>query len=272
MTSPRILFATVLLHCCLYQGVAPTLEAQQRNPKKKFVNFRDPARQYESLRIGEFKFTVEKQLLQQSPGLAKRSATRLAKNIDSALAILPDQAKPILKEIPFFLMYGSKAKGGGRDSGLAYFQKQAPKNRPELDKNWGSSIVVYSADNYSRLKDFWALKAVVHELAHAYQLEQWPEKQPDILNAWKHAMDLGLHHKVRDDKNKLLAKSYASVNQLEYFAELSCMYFVGCNYQPFDRRELELYDSQGFEMVKKMWYTKPERKPMKARNKRRADR
>jgi hypothetical protein len=42
-----------------------------------------------------------------------------------------------------------------------------------------------------------------------------------------------------------LPEAYATVNQLEYFAELSSMYFVGCNYQPSNRRELMLYDPTG---------------------------
>ena len=259
MNPTRTLFAMLVLCCWLCQGAAPTVEAQQRKTNKKFVNFRQPKREYEKLKVGKLALRVEKQLVKESPTLARRAAARLSKNINLALSKLPRHARPVLQEIPFYLMYGSKAKGGGRDNGLAYFQKDAPQHRPELDENWGSSIVVYSADNYIQLTDFWALKAVVHELAHAYQLEQWPEKQPDILDAWKHAMDLGLHHQVRDDKRKLVAESYASVNQLEYFAELSCMYFVGCNYQPFNRRELQAYDRQGFEMIKKMWFRKPDR-------------
>ena len=36
-----------------------------------------------------------------------------------------------------------------------------------------------------------------------------------------------------------MRKAYAATNHLEYFAELSCMYFVGCNYEPFDREAWE---------------------------------
>ena len=87
----------------------------------------------------------------------------------------------------------------------------------------------------------------------AQQLEQWPEDQPDIYQAWKNAMKLGLYRKVKNDRGKTVKKAYAAVNQLEYFAELSCMYFVGCDYQPFDRKELQRYDPVGYAMIEKMW-------------------
>ncbi|MFT3883249.1 MAG: hypothetical protein QM703_26800 [Gemmatales bacterium] len=104
-----------------------------------------------------------------------------------------------------------------------------------------------------QISDFWAIKALVHELAHAHHLEQWPEDQPDILQAWNKAMKAGLYHGVKDDEGKKVAKAYAAVNQLEYFAELSSMYFVGCNYQPFSRKELAVYDPVGYAMIEKMW-------------------
>ena len=88
-------------------------------------------------------------------------------------------------------------------------------------------------------------------------------------------MKLGLYHGVKDDEGKIVDKAYATVNQLEYFAELSCMYFVGCNYQPFDREELQTYDPKGYAMIEQMWDVKSQspgvknrRKPVKSKPKR----
>src|SRR5262249_35026977 len=144
------------------------------------------------------------------------------------------QARSRFQKLTYFLMYGPKSSAGGRDNGLEYYQRTAPTYHKDLDPRWSSAIVVYAAENYVWLSDLWALKALVHELAHAYQLEQWPESQPDILRTWKHATDHGLYRGVRDEKGRTLDKAYATVNQLEYFAELSCMYFARCNYQPND--------------------------------------
>jgi hypothetical protein len=59
---------------------------------------------------------------------------------------------------------------------------------------------------------------------------------------------------VRDvETGKTLESAYALVNQLEYFAELSCMYFAKCNYEPSTRRELKDYDPVGYAMIRKLW-------------------
>ena len=66
-------------------------------------------------------------------------------------------------------------------------------------------------------------------------------------------MQQGLYHNVKDKNGEVLEQGYAAVNQLEYFAELSMVYFVGGYYTPPSREELKAYDPQGYEMVCKMW-------------------
>ena len=96
----------------------------------------------------------------------------------------------------------------------------------------------------------------MHEFAHAHQLEHGPEDIPIIRQAWENATRVGLYRKVKDTDGKETEAAYASVNHLEYFAELSCMYFIGCNYQPFDRKQLKEYDPTGYAMIQKMWGVK----------------
>ncbi len=114
-------------------------------------------------------------------------------------------------------------------------------------------MVLYCAQNYIDLTDLWALKAVMHEYGHAYQLENWPENEPEIVGAYNNATEHGLYRKVKDVDGKMLDAAYATTNQLEYFAELTAMYFVGCNYQPFNRSELKQYDPVGYAMIERFW-------------------
>ncbi|HTU93597.1 MAG TPA: hypothetical protein VMF69_26185 [Gemmataceae bacterium] len=225
-------------------------------PPQKQVDFRNPPREYKTVRLDKWTVFVEKQLVSESPAVARLAQARIKVMLAKALAALPEPSRANIKQLPIYLMYGPKARGGGRDNGLEYFQKDAPKHHKHLDLQWKSCMVIYCADNYVHISDFWALKALVHEFAHAYHLEQWPEKQPDILRAWDHAVEQGLYRNVMDDSGKRIDKAYALVNQLEYFAELSCMYFVGCQYQPFTRKELKAYDPVGYAMMQKMWHVK----------------
>ena len=223
------------------------------------LDFRHPERQYERVKLADAKYgdvtvSVEKQLKTDAPAVSKRALARLKAMRAKALAAVPKEARERLAKVPFFVMYGLKARNGGKDNGLEYFQKNVPEHHPELDPRWGDAIVIYCAQNYVAITDLWALKALFHEFAHAYQLEQWPEKQPDILAAWENARDGKLYLNVRDvETGKTLPSAYALRNQLEFFAELSCMYFVRCNYEPSNQKQLKAYDPVGYAMIRKMW-------------------
>lgn len=77
-----------------------------------------------------------------------------------------------------------------------------------------------------------------------------------IVDAYNAAKASGLYLRVKNDKGGLIAKAYATHNQLEYFAELSAIYFVGGNYYPFDRARLIRYDPVGTQMLRRLWGTK----------------
>jgi hypothetical protein len=239
-------------------GFGQDSKAQARRPPST-IDFRRPERAYESVKLvdakfGDFTVSVEKQLKAEAPAVAKRALARLKEKRAQALRAVPKPARERLAKVPYFLLYGPKAKNGGKDNGLEYFQKVAPDFHPELDRRWGDAIVIYCARNYVDITDLWALKALFHELAHAYQLQQWPEKQPDILHAWEHAKENKLYLNVLDVETKeTIPSAYALTNQLEFFAELSCMYFVKCNYEPRDRSRLKTYDPVGYAMIRKMW-------------------
>lgn len=232
-------------------AVASSVLAQPA--KKEKPDYRTPAREFSEVRRGSRTFVVEKQLLDEDRATANKALDRLNKNIDLALSILPSHSHKQVAKQKFWLLYGKKATGGGRNNGLEYFRPGSPKFDKRRHEEWNSVIVVYSAYNYVQLSDLWALKCVMHELGHAYQLEQWPEKEPSILAAYENAMENRLYHNVKDGKGGRVEKAYASQNQLEYFAELTSMFFAECNYQPMKRPQLKGYDPIGYEMMRKMW-------------------
>lgn len=221
--------------------------------KKPIINYRDPVRVYQTVKRGKWEFEVEKQLIDEAPAIATQAVKRYQENLDEAFRLLPKPALPVLQELKFFVLYGPKAKGGGHDNGMRYYAHNAPKFHQELDERWSSCVVINCAENYTKLSNLWALKAVLHELGHAHHKENWLEKQEDIMAAWKNAVDKKLYLNVKDEKGKVIPKAYAMVNQLEYFAELTAMYFGRCNYAPFNRTELKKYDPVGYAMIQKMW-------------------
>ncbi len=154
--------------CAVAGGVRRPAQAQERKtpppPSQKLVDYSKPVREYKTDHLDKWTVMVEKQLLTDAPDIASQAQLRLKVMLGKMLTLLPELSRARLKKLPIYLMYGPKAKGGGRDNGGEYFQKDAPKHNKNLDPRWRSCVVVYCAENYAKLSDLWALKVLVHEL------------------------------------------------------------------------------------------------------------
>jgi hypothetical protein len=219
---------------------------------KYTVNYNSSQRTY--IRAGEkWKIYIESSLLAGDEELYRSSLKKLNNVLDEVFAILPSNATEKLSELKFFLLWGDKSPSGGRKSGLSYIRKGEPKNYSYLDSRWEHALVIYSAENLIYLNELWSKKSITHELAHAWHISNWPERYPLIYDAWRNAQDSNLYLGVKDVKGNEITDAYARKNQLEYFAELSAMYFVGGNYYPYDRKGLKEYDPTGYKMVETLW-------------------
>jgi hypothetical protein len=93
---------------------------------------------------------------------------------------------------------------------------------------------------------------VLHEFCHAYHDQVLGYDYPPIRQAYQHAIDT----KIYDDvlrANGHHERHYAMNNDQEYFAE-SCEAYFGTNdFYPFVRAELEEYDPQMAEVLRKAW-------------------
>lgn len=247
-----LLLSAGLLILFVQTAISGMYEAIQQKP----VNYRQPPREYRVFSTNGWTIEVEKQLLTDNQRIADKAVSRLARKLNEVVEMLPAASRKRIVNRRIFLMYGPKAKNDGRDNGAEYFQPHAAAHFKDIDLRWGGNVAVYCAENYARLSELWSTKVLVHELAHAYHLEQWPEDQPDICRAYKDAMDHKLYHNIKDRKGKTHETVYAVQNPLEYFAELSCMYFGGCDYPPYNRKELKAYDPEGYAMIQKMWNVK----------------
>ncbi len=256
-------FVTLLLPALGFAADRPSALANpvDGEPKRKTapaveqtpVDFNHPPREYAEREVHGWTVLVEKQLLDDAPDVAATAQERLKKKLAEAAAALPAATLPDLRKVKIFLMHGPKAAAGGRDNGLEYFQRHAPQHFDWLDPRMGSSIVIFHAENYVSLSDLWALKSLVHEFGHAHHLEHWPEDRGDIYDTWEHALKAGLYQVVRDEDREAFMPNYAAQNHLEYFAELTAMYFVGANYFPKDRTGLKAYDPDGYSLIEKLW-------------------
>jgi len=250
--SGNVLFTENAYHCSGQREPHALTLAVPSGLNKDRVNYSSPNRHYVSA-DGKWNIHVEKSLLEGDQDLFRASVAKLRETLDYVFSLMPLRSRTILSDLQFYIMWGEASPNGGRKSGMSYIRKGEPGNYPRLDKKWENSIVIYSAENLMYLDDLWSRKAVFHELAHAWHIANWAEKHPPIYNSWKSAKDGNRYTNVRDIKNRTIKNAYALKNQLEYFAELSAIYFVGGNYHPYDRAALEKYDPSGHRMVEALW-------------------
>jgi hypothetical protein len=216
------------------------------------TNYRIPQRQYQ-VAHSDWTIYLEKSLTEGDKELAAKALKKLEKNLKEIFKILPTRSAAELKNLKFYLMWGKHSPSSGRVSGMAYFRQGEPEGYAYLDPRWQHAIVVYSAKNLMYLDALWTKKALMHELAHAWHITNWSDKYKPIYSAYLNAKSKGLYRNVKDYKGKIIPQAYAIKNQLEYFAELSAIYFVGGNYMPFNRSKLYEYDRVGNKVICDLW-------------------
>ncbi|MCU7904907.1 MAG: hypothetical protein KZQ76_03465 [Candidatus Thiodiazotropha sp. (ex Epidulcina cf. delphinae)] len=216
------------------------------------TNFRVPKRLYKKA-DSTWVIYIEKNLLANDPSLGQQALSKLELNLNDIFDKLPPVAASRLKSLSFYLMWGKQSTKEKPLNGLSYIRKGEANNYPTLDPRWSHSIIVYSAKNLMYLDEVWTKKALMHEMAHAWHITNWPDKHPPIVAAYENAKQQGLYRSIKDYKGRSIPKAYALKNQLEYFSDLSAIYFVGGNYYPFNQEGLSKYDNVGLQLVSSLW-------------------
>ncbi|MEM9001355.1 MAG: hypothetical protein AAGB24_13915 [Bacteroidota bacterium] len=100
---------------------------------------------------------------------------------------------------------------------------------------------------------------VLHELAHGYHhaMSANSEKRAAITEAYQNAISSELYKNVSYDLGNgnysTAYEAYALTSEGEYFAELTEALFGQNDYFPFNKQDLENYDSEGFKALKMAW-------------------
>ncbi|AOW14387.1 hypothetical protein LPB72_03385 [Hydrogenophaga crassostreae] len=243
----------LLLCLCGPAAWAQTNSSGSGDSAKAFVNFNNsPPRKYQRC-TGSTKAFYESEPGAEKSRLSARACRKFLTHLGFVLNSLPAHARGAYRDTNFFLMLGETSTQGGHKSGMRFVTRGSRLAEKGYDPRWEDGIVVYSTTNLMYLSELWTRKAILHEMAHAWHLRNWPVKHPPLMSAWQKTRAAGLYLNVQDLAGKSIPKAYATVNQLEYFAELSAAYFVGINYQPFDRAGLAAYDPVGSAAVEAMW-------------------
>ena len=121
------------------------------------------------------------------------------------------------------------------------------------------AVEISNVTNYMSWTEINQPFMVLHELAHAYhdRVLEWGFYNKDVWQAYDNAVENGLYTNVNyQDSNGyyfIQDRAYALNNQMEFFAELTEAYFGLNDCFPFNKSDLEQYDSIGYSMIEKVW-------------------
>ena len=94
---------------------------------------------------------------------------------------------------------------------------------------------------------------LLHEFAHAIHYQVIGNRNDAVRSAYTVAMDRKLYSESKDVDGRVVKKPYASTNDHEYFAELTCCYLDKLHYYPFSRDDLKTHDPAGYKLMEAVW-------------------
>lgn len=233
-------------------GKQPIAEVQLAIPKQTRVNYRYPERLYDRS-DSHWPIFIERPERPADTDVYNKAIKRLEKTLDQVFSTFPSHSHSKLKTVTYYIMRGPKSSLGGEDAVLRYAGHNSTKEYSLHDKRWNNAIIIYNVDNYLMLTDIWNKKTIIHELSHAWHHLEWGYDHQAMMDAWLNSRNSGLYQSVKSIEGKILKPAYASTNHMEYFAELSAIYFAEGVYHPFNRQGLKIYDPTGFAMIQKHW-------------------
>ncbi len=98
-----------------------------------------------------------------------------------------------------------------------------------------------------------SLRITFHELAHGYDDSFVSRSYLNKEGIYESAISQKIYSDSIGGVNEYDLKNYLTSNPAEYFAELSCSYFIGLHYFPYDRKTLKEKDPEGYKLIEDAW-------------------
>jgi hypothetical protein len=99
---------------------------------------------------------------------------------------------------------------------------------------------------------------VLHELSHAYHDQVLGFDRPEIIRAYKHAVESKSYDAVErhfgdPHHPNTIERAYAMTNYKEYFAESTEAFFGQNDFFPFTRDQLQQHDPEMYSLLQRLW-------------------
>jgi hypothetical protein len=216
----------------------------------------EPVPGYKYRSIDGFNLLVNKTVLEEDQKSTSRRKPMqvLELELDLLVGELPPRAVVVLRDIPIWVEWDktievdSNAPRGGRavaqyhpgNTRLHHYSYTSLESKVKSNAVEIVSMKLLTAEHQGERHR----SVLLHEITHAVHHHLFDFDNPHIKAAYQNAMSKGLY-----------AGEYASTNEREYFAEVSCAYFGHLDYAPHNTEELKRYDAVGYQMMELTWGT-----------------
>ena len=113
-------------------------------------------------------------------------------------------------------------------------------------------IEIVNAGNFVKWSRDRQSSILLHEYIHAFHHKVLGVAHQAIIDAFEQAQLRRMYDQI-EHSSGVVGPGYASLNPLEYFAEISEAYFVYNDYFPFNRTQLKAHDPIGHDLVEMLW-------------------
>jgi hypothetical protein len=210
----------------------------------------EPTSNYSTKEIEGWTVFVNKTLLEEEKAVGERVLRLLRVKLYEINRVVPEKALEELHKVPIWLEFKNE------DVACAcYHPSREWLTRNGFNPEKARSVEIGNAKTFLR----WTLDQpamVLHELAHAYHNRVLGDDDPNILAAYKRAVEDKSYESVLRFSGRM-ERAYALNNAKEYFAELTEAYFGQNDFYPFVRAEVLQHDPEMAEVLKKAWRESP---------------
>ena len=207
-----------------------------------------PIDQYEKMSLSGWQLIVHRDLIGNEQKLWGQVRQELEHQFYQIQRRVPAEAVKKLQRVPIWVELSE-----GHHPGLVYHPDPQWLSDHQMNPKKARCVEIANARNFVN----WSIAqpyCVLHELAHAWHHQQLPEGfgNKEIALALEHAKQKKKYGPVLHINEKS-RQAYAGTNPMEYFAESTEAFFGTNDFYPFVRSELNQYDPEMHELLKRIW-------------------
>jgi len=227
-------------------GALAAIESAHAEPPENVASSFAPTSEYTPQQVEGWRVLVHKRLPVDHPQSYADAMQLLRHQLYQVLRAVPSEALAALRKIPIWLEWNEP-----HHPCMVYHPDAGWLREHDMNPEKARCVEISNTQNFlswTHEQPYMAL----HELSHGYHHQALGFDHPEVLAAYKAAVESKTYESVLHI-NGSKQRHYALTDEKEYFAELSESYFGTNDFYPFVRPELNLHDPGGYRMIHKLW-------------------